>query len=401
MKKRVDKIEGERQAKGRGVGRASRLAAAAKVARVLAMDAVAAARSGHLGLPLGCAEIGAALFGHLLRLNPEDPRWINRDRFILSAGHGSMFLYAWLYLSGFRVGDLQKFRTEGGHLPGHPEFGVTPGVECTTGPLGQGVANVVGFAVSQRMQLGRIPGAGEILDYRVICLCGDGDLQEGISHEACSLAGHWALDNLLLIYDSNGVTLDAPLARTQSEDIRGRFEAYGFFVQEVDGHDVVQFIAAYGRATHSSKPSLIIAKTVIGRGLTGIEGTSAAHGEAGIKRIGEAKRALGLPGEPFFVSDDVKQFFTDRRRQWREDYDRWVARFDAWKGRNGEVWRLFFGDREGENGATAKDIFGDNEKSFNGDKRQRKDMLPAEDAFTREDFLGKFEKISMREAGGK
>jgi transketolase len=377
------------------------LAAAAKIGRGLAMDAVAAAGSGHLGLPLGCAEIGAALFGHLLRLNPEDPRWINRDRFILSAGHGSMFLYTWLYMSGFRVGDLRRFRAEGG-LPGHPEFGVTPGVECTTGPLGQGVANGVGFAVSQRMQLGRIPGAGDILDYRVICLCSDGDLQEGISHEACSLAGHWGLSNLILIYDSNGVTLDAPLAETQSEDIRGRFEAYGFFVQEVDGHDVARFIAAYGRATRSSKPSLIIAKTVIGRGLTGIEGTSAAHGEAGIKWIGEAKRKLGLPERPFFVSGDVERFFTNRRCQWREDYCRWMVRFDTWKGRNGgEAWALFFGDRGSKNGAMAGHIFEDNGGNFDGEKQQREGMLPAEDALIGEDFLGKIGKISMREVGGK
>jgi transketolase len=399
------------------VGRASRLAggvkkigmfgedllenlgAAAKIGRGLAMDAVAAAGSGHLGLPLGCAEIGAALFGHLLRLNPEDPRWINRDRFILSAGHGSMFLYAWLYLSGFRVGDLRQFRTEGSYLPGHPEFGVTSGVECTTGPLGQGVANAVGFAVSQRMQLGQIPDAGDILDYRVICLCSDGDLQEGISHEACSLAGHWGLNNLILIYDSNGVTLDAPLAETQSEDICGRFEAYGFFVQEVDGHDVAQFIAAYGRAARSFKPSLIIAKTVIGRGLTGVEGTKAAHGEAGIKFIGEGKRKLGLPEGPFFVSDDVNQFFTDRRRQWREDYDRWMVRFDAWKRRNGEAWASFFGDRKHENGAVTEPIFRDYNENFDG--RQRRGILPAEDALTGEDFFGKVGKISMREAGGK
>jgi transketolase len=377
------------------------LAKAANVARGLAMDAIGEAQSGHLGLPLGCAEIGAALFGYLLRLNPEEPRWINRDRFILSAGHGSMFLYAWLYLSEFKIGNLSGFRTQGGHLPGHPEFGITPGVECTTGPLGQGVANAVGFAISQKMQLGRIPDAGDILDYRVICLCGDGDLQEGIAHEACSLAGHWQLDNLILIYDSNGVTLDAPLARTQSEDIRGRFEAYGFFVQEVDGHDMAQFIAAYGRAMRSERPNLIIARTVIGRGISEMEGTSGAHGEGGIKFIGEAKRRLGLCEQLFFVGDDVKNFFTHRCRRWREDYRRWVVRFDAWKKQNREACALFFGDQGNGNGSAMGHIWENGSEKFGEGIGKWQPELLAENISVEKNFFEKIEKISMREAGGR
>ena len=210
---------------------------AARDARGLAIDAVAACKSGHLGLPLGCAEIGAVLFGFALRYNPKEPRWLNRDRFVLSAGHGSMFLYAWLHLSGYDVPleQVKKFRQLGSITPGHPEFGETPGVECTTGPLGQGVANAVGLAVSGKMSEARFNTAEHrIFDHKVVCMAGDGCLQEGVASEACALAGHLQLDNLILIYDSNNVTLDAMALFTQSEDTIGRFKAYGWTVQEVD-----------------------------------------------------------------------------------------------------------------------------------------------------------------------
>ncbi|MDR2812827.1 MAG: transketolase [Puniceicoccales bacterium] len=324
------------------------LQVAADIVRGLALDAVAMAGSGHLGLPLGCAEIGAALFGHLLQLNPEQPRWINRDRFVLSAGHGTMFLYAWLYLSGFAVDELSQFRIRGSNLPGHPEFGVTPGVECTTGPLGQGIANAVGFAISGKMLQKRVNNIREIFNYHVVCLCGDGCLQEGISHEACSLAGHLRLDNLILIYDSNGITIDAPLEKTQSEDVCRRFEAYGFFVQTVDGHSIAQIIEAYEKAKVADRPSMIIAKTIIGYGIPGIEGTNRAHGEAGIKFIAEAKKKLGLPERQFFISKPVKTLFEYRRQQWRKDYDHWKNRFDAWKEKNEDQYSLFFGNRKME-----------------------------------------------------
>src|ERR1700681_3122135 len=215
------------------------LSQAATEARGLAMDAVQAAASGHLGLPLGCAEVGAVLFGHALSYFPEDPGWINRDRFVLSAGHGSMFLYSWLHLAGYDLPleEIKRFRQLHSKTPGHPEFLETPGVECTTGPLGQGVGNAVGVAVASKMAAARFnTDEHKIFDQHVICLAGDGCLQEGVSAEASSFAGHFGLDNLILIYDSNAVTLDAMAKVTQSEDTGKRFEAYGFDVQKIDGH---------------------------------------------------------------------------------------------------------------------------------------------------------------------
>src|SRR6202142_182430 len=199
---------------------------AANQARGLAIDAVSACASGHLGLPLGCAEIGAVLFGHALSLNPEEPRWINRDRFVLSAGHGSMFLYAWLHLSGFDlpIEQVARFRSLHSMTPGHPEFGETPGVEATTGPLGQGVGNSVGMAVAGQMAAARFNEPGRaIFDYHVVCLAGDGCMQEGVAMEAVEFAGHQKLDNLIVFYDSNIVTLDAIAAKTQTEHTAGRF----------------------------------------------------------------------------------------------------------------------------------------------------------------------------------
>ncbi|MFM8231027.1 MAG: 1-deoxy-D-xylulose-5-phosphate synthase N-terminal domain-containing protein, partial [Chthoniobacterales bacterium] len=207
------------------------LSLAARDARGLAIDAIAACKSGHLGLPLGCAEIGAVLFGAALRYNPKEPRWLNRDRFVLSAGHGSMFLYGWLHLAGYDVplDQVKKFRQLHSITPGHPEFAETPGVECTTGPLGQGVANAVGLAVSGMMSAARFNTAEHaIFDHKVVCLAGDGCLQEGVAAEACALAGHLQLDNLILIYDSNNVTLDAMALFTQSEDTGARFKSYGW-----------------------------------------------------------------------------------------------------------------------------------------------------------------------------
>ncbi|MDR3317791.1 MAG: transketolase [Puniceicoccales bacterium] len=324
----------------------SDLQKSANIACGLAMDTVANAQSGHLGLPLGCAEIGAALFGYLLHLFPNSPRWINRDRFILSAGHATSFLYPWLFLSGFPLDPLPNFRTYNSNLPGHPEFSLTPGIESTTGPLGQGLANAVGFAISEKMQQSRLKNIAQILDYHIVCLCGDGCLQEGISHEACSLAGHLRLDNLILIYDSNGITLDTSLNKTQSDNVKQRFEAYKFFVQEVDGHNIAQFIEAYQQAILSDCPNLIIAKTIIGHGIDEVAGTSKAHGEIGIKFIREAKEKLGLPDRSFFISDEVKLFFKNRRKQWAEEYHHWEIKFDAWKKENKEQYVLFFSGQD-------------------------------------------------------
>ena len=214
---------------------------AANQARGLAMDAVHDCASGHLGLPLGCAEIGAVLFGDLLNICPAQPRWLNRDRFILSAGHGSMFLYGWLHLSGFNIGieDLKGFRHKGSITPGHPEFRDTEGVECTTGPLGQGIANAVGFALSARRAAARFNKPGmDIFTQHIFCLTGDGCLQEGVARESVALAAVLKLDNLILIYDSNDITLDAPAERTQLADPRAVYEALGWDVRQIDGHDL-------------------------------------------------------------------------------------------------------------------------------------------------------------------
>src|SRR6202022_2723130 len=213
------------------------LSEAADQARGLCMDAVQASKSGHLGLPLGCAEMGAVLFGYALKNNSDETRWINRDYFVLSAGHGSMFLYAWLHLSGYDLpmSEIKRFRQLHSKTPGHPEFFETPGVECTTGPLGQGVGNAVGIAVASKMAAARFNTAEhKIFDQHIICLAGDGCLQEGISAEASAFAAHFGLDNLILIYDCNAVTLDAAAKETQSENASKRFAAYGFDVQEID-----------------------------------------------------------------------------------------------------------------------------------------------------------------------
>ncbi len=303
------------------------------------MDAVHACSSGHLGLPLGCAEIGAVIFGHALRHNPADPKWLNRDRFILSAGHGSMFLYSWLHLSGYASVDheqVKKFRALGSHTPGHPEAHETAGVEATTGPLGQGISNAVGFAVSQKMAAAKFnTSAHTILDNHIICLAGDGCMQEGVAMEAVAFAGHFKLDNLVLIYDSNDVTLDAMADCSQSEDAAKRFEAIEWGVQTVDGHDLAAFLAALDKAKAATgKPQLIIAKTLIGKGIPEVAGTAKAHGEGGAKFIDAARKALGLPEEHFFVSAETRAYFADQSKSLAAKYDAWKTLFAAWKQAN-------------------------------------------------------------------
>ena len=316
------------------------LSKAANEARGLAMDAVHACSSGHLGLPLGCAEIGAILYGHALKHNPAEPKWLNRDRFILSAGHGSMFLYSWLHLSGYASVDhdqIKKFRVLGSHTPGHPEFHETAGVEATTGPLGQGVANAVGYAVSQKMAAAKFnTSAHTILDNHIVALAGDGCMQEGVAMEAIAFAGHFKLDNLILIYDSNDVTLDAMAVATQSENAAKRFEAIEWDVQTVDGNDATAFLAAFEKAKAATgKPQIIIAKTLIGKGIAEVAGTAKAHGEGGAKFIEAARKGLGLPdSEHFFVSEDTRAYFIEHGQKLAADYTAWQATFDAWRKAN-------------------------------------------------------------------
>src|SRR6201988_5338558 len=290
------------------------LSQAATEARGLAMDAVQAAASGHLGLPLGAAEVGAVLFGHALTYFPENPGWINRDRFVLSAGHGSMFLYAWLHLAGFdlSIEEIKRFRQLHSKTPGHPEYGDTPGGEATTGPLGQGVGNAVGMAVAAKMAEARFNTKEHtIFDHKIVCLAGDGDLQEGVAAEAASFAGHQKLDNLILIHDSNDVTLDAMAIKSQSENTAFRFEAYEFEVHTVDGNDMEVFLEAFEKARKSTsgKPQFIVSRTLIGKGIPEVAGTNKAHGEAGVKFVDAARKALGLPDEKFYVSKEVHDYF--------------------------------------------------------------------------------------------
>src|SRR5256885_3512846 len=321
------------------------LSRAADEARGLCMDAVQASKSGHLGLPLGCAEMGAVLYGYALKHNPEQPRWIGRDYFVLSAGHGSMFLYAWLHMSGYDLPmeEIKRFRQLHSKTPGHPEFFETPGVECTTGPLGQGVAKAVGVAVAMKMAAARFnTSEHRIFDQHCICLAGDGCLQEGVSAEASAFAGHFGLDNLILIYDSNAVTLDAPATATQSEDTAARFKAYGFDVQEVNGQDMQAFLDAINNAKENNdgRPKLIVAHTLVGKGIPEVAGTYKAHGEAGAKFVDAARKALGLPAEHYHVSKETYDYFAAHKKKLLAEYERWEKIFNDWRKKNPDLAKM-------------------------------------------------------------
>ncbi|MFK7909063.1 MAG: transketolase [Akkermansiaceae bacterium] len=318
------------------------LSQAANEARGLAIDAVHACSSGHLGLPLGCAEIGAVLFGDALNYNPAAPQWLNRDRFILSAGHGSMFIYSWLHMSGYDVSleEVKNFRQLHSITPGHPEFDETPGVEATTGPLGQGVGNAVGYALSGKRAAAKFNTSEHtIFDNHIVALMGDGCFQEGVAREAISFAGHNKLDNLVLIYDSNDVTLDAMAEVTQSEDSGQFFASHGWEVIKVDGHD----LAAVSQAVESAKsndngqPKVIIAKTTIGKGIPEVAGTAKGHGEGGANFAESARAGLGLPAETFFVSDETKAFFAEKKSQLETQFNQWNETYEAWAAANPEL----------------------------------------------------------------
>jgi len=319
------------------------------VVRGLAVDAVQRAKSGHPGLPLGAAAIAHALWTRHLRFDPSDPGWPDRDRFILSAGHGSMLLYALLFLTGYDLplAELQNFRQWGSRTPGHPENHLTPGVEMATGPLGQGVATSVGMALAERfLRATRArPGYEDLFGHWTYVLCSDGDLMEGVAQEAASLAGHQRLGRLVWLYDDNRITIDGGTDLTFSDDTPRRFEALGWHVQSVDGLDpdaVDRAIAAAKAA--GERPSLIACRTVIGYGSPNKAGSSKAHGA--LPRPEETlltKRALGLPEEPFFVPDDVRDFYrrvgergTEAHRAWSERYDAYTQAYPSaagdWKG---------------------------------------------------------------------
>ena len=276
--------------------------------------------------------------------NPKDPTWINRDRFILSAGHGSMFLYSWLNLAGFDLPmeEVKNFRQHHSMTPGHPEFPSsehnTPGIESTTGPLGQGVSNAVGMAASEKMAAAVYnTEEHKIFDHHVFTLAGDGCFQEGVSAEAACFAAHEKLDNLIVLYDANEVTLDKMAEYTQSEDILKRYEAYGWEVYEIDGHDLdaVEETIAAAKASDNGKPKFIKCNTIIGKGMEETEGTNAAHGEAGVPYVEKAKLNIGLPeGEKWYVSEGTRDFFADVQKKNAAAYDEWQATYAAWKEAN-------------------------------------------------------------------
>lgn len=305
--------------------------------RFLAVDAVEKANSGHPGLPSGMADTAFVLWIKYLKFNPAVPDWPDRDRFVLSAGHGSMLLYALLHLSGYDLPmeQIKRFRQLGSITPGHPERGLAPGVEATTGPLGQGQGNAVGMAIAANMLAARFNRPGyDIIDHHVFAIVSDGDLMEGISHEAASLAGHLGLSNLTYIYDDNHISLDGDTELSYSDDVEARFEAYGWRVERVNGHDRQAVDIAISDAVEEDRrPSLIIARTHIGYGAPHKQDTKAAHGEAlGAEEVAVMKHNLGWPSEPeFYVPDDVYALFAERRKELERRYNDWVAMFERYR----------------------------------------------------------------------
>ncbi len=314
------------------------LATIANTIRGLSMDAVGQAKSGHLGLPLGGAEIATTLYAQILKHNPQAPDWPDRDRFILSAGHGSMLLYAILHMSGYPITleDIRNFRQLGSRTPGHPENTLTPGVEVTTGPLGQGVGNAVGMALAEAMLAARFNTEKHtVVDHQTIALAGDGCMMEGVSAEAASLAGHLGLGKLTVIYDDNRITIDGPTQISFSEDVARRFESYGWHIQRIDGHDGAALTTALANArTASDKPSLIVARTIPGKGGLQYEGSHKIHGNPmNEEDTVKARGALDIP-EPFHVPEAVYTFFEEKRQEWAAEYSRWQATYAAWKSEN-------------------------------------------------------------------
>ncbi|HTN53650.1 MAG TPA: transketolase [Anaeromyxobacter sp.] len=309
--------------------------------RMLAADGVQKANSGHPGLPMGAADMAHVLWTRHLRYDPAEPRWLGRDRFLLSAGHGSMLLYSLLHLAGFEVtlDDLKQFRQLHSRTPGHPEFGLLPGVEITSGPLGQGFANGVGFALGQAMLSARLGPGNPVADHYVYAICSDGDLMEGVQSEAASLAGHLKLGRLVYLYDDNGITIDGKTSITFDEDVTRRFEAYGWHVQAVDGRDREGIDKALVAAkAELGRPSLIRVRTTIGFGSPGKAGKSSAHGAAlGPDEVLATKKALGWPLEPaFLVPDDVRALWAEVRAEKAAQKRAWTAAAERWRASNPE-----------------------------------------------------------------
>ncbi|AFK52725.1 transketolase [Tistrella mobilis] len=304
----------------------------ANAVRALAMDAVERANSGHPGMPMGMADAATVLFTRFLKFDPKAPKWADRDRFVLSAGHGSMLLYALLHLTGYEdmtLDEVKNFRQLGARTAGHPEYGHASGIETTTGPLGQGIANAVGMALAERLLAARF--GGSVVDHYTYVIAGDGCLMEGISQEAISLAGHLKLSKLIVLWDDNGISIDGPVSLSSSEDQRARFEAAGWATDAVDGHDAEAVAAALDRARSSDKPVMIACRTVIGYGAPKKAGTSGVHGAAlGAEEIAGTREALAWPHAPFEIPADI-------RTAWAHAGARGAAEREAWEKRLGAL----------------------------------------------------------------
>ncbi|MDR2808000.1 MAG: transketolase [Spirochaetaceae bacterium] len=319
--------------------------------RALTIDAIQKANSGHPGLPLGASELGAFLYGELLNHDPDDPQWINRDRFILSAGHGSMLLYSLLYLSGYPLSldDIKHFRQVGSPAAGHPEYGLVPGIEATTGPLGQGVAMAVGIAIAETMLAARFnTEKHQIIDHYTYALVGDGCLQEGVSSEASSLAGHLALGKLIVFYDSNNITIDGSTDLSFTEKVAARYLSYGWQVLHGSMYNFEKIAQLTTRAkAETGKPTLIILKSIIGKGSPHKQKTADAHGAPlGTEEASATKLALGIPDD-FYVDPVAKDFFAGKRLVWKANREAWQKKFEQWGAENPEKhqeWNSFFND---------------------------------------------------------
>jgi len=309
----------------------ARLATMANAVRALAMDAVQAANSGHPGMPMGCADLAAVLFTRFLKYDAQAPDWPDRDRFVLSAGHGSMLLYALLHLTGYDdtdMGQLRKFRQLDSRTAGHPEYGAAAGIETTTGPLGQGFGNAVGMAIAERILAQRF--GDELVDHYTYVLAGDGCLMEGISHEAASLAGHLRLAKLIVLFDDNAISIDGPTELTVDDDQPARFAAYGWDVARVDGHDMHAVAQAIAAARESDRPSLIACRTEIARGAPTKAGQASTHGSPlGEEEVAGARAALDWPYPPFEVPDDVVADWRSAGSSGAKSREAWSKRLDA------------------------------------------------------------------------
>lgn len=335
--------------------------AVASSIRSLSMDAIQKANSGHPGLPLGAAELAAVLYGEILKHNPADSKWADRDRFVLSAGHGSMLLYSILHLSGYKISidDIKSFRQVGSKCPGHPEYGMTDGVECTSGPLGQGIAMAVGMAVAETMLAARFNTAKhKIVDHYTYSLVGEGCLQEGVASEACSLAGHLKLGKLIVYYDSNKISIDGSTDITFTEDIAKRFEAYGWQVLNGSMYNPEEILKLSEEAKKcTDKPTLIILKSVIGYGAP-LQGTADVHGAPlGADGVKTAKKTLGLPEDKdFYVLPEAYKYFEGKKAKFNSVEENWKKEFDAWSKENPDLRNQWDAFHSGKPTGTAKDV---------------------------------------------